>query len=83
MRSFSAVRRGNSECNSEWGGSCNLSDIELDGAVHEDSLRKDYDEKRTEYLEGQGIRVIRIENRLLFESRDDMLDYIASFFGKQ
>ena len=38
------------------------------------------DDERTQYLEAQGIKVIRIENRLLFESTNDVLDYIASFF---
>ncbi len=28
--------------------------IELDGAVHEDRLRMDYDEERTQYLEASG-----------------------------
>ena len=36
--------------------------IELDGAQHNTEEGKQYDEKRTEFLKGYGVRVIRIPN---------------------
>ena len=41
--------------------------IEIQGGVHDDVLRSDYDAKRREYLESQGIRVLCFENRALLE----------------
>ena len=50
--------------------------IELDGAVHDDPARRAYDAERTRHLEGEGIRVLRFENRLAFEQRDAVLEAI-------
>jgi very-short-patch-repair endonuclease len=36
--------------------------IELDGSEHYDPEAKIYDQKRTQFLEGYGIRVVRIPN---------------------
>ena len=59
--------------------------IELDGAVHNESLQADYDYdyERTLFLEALEIRVIRIESKVVFESSEEVLEYIASFFGEQ
>ena len=54
--------------------------IELDGSWHDDILRMDYDHERTRFLNARGIRVVRIENKLLFEAPDDVLDYVADHF---
>ena len=42
--------------------------VELDGTVHEGPLEIERDETRTTYLNELGIRVMRFENRAVFES---------------
>jgi very-short-patch-repair endonuclease len=54
---------------------CNLA-IELDGAMHSDPMRKEYDADRTAFLEREGVRVIRFENKCVFESMDGVLETI-------
>src|SRR5262245_19040920 len=41
--------------------------IEIQGGVHHDVLRRDYDTQRRAYLESQGITVLYIENREVLE----------------
>lgn len=57
--------------------------IELDGAVHNDVLRQEYDDERTLFVQEQGIRVVRFENREVFEALDIVLEAIAWHFGKE
>ena len=52
--------------------------VELDGAVHEGPLEIERDETRTAYLKELGIRVIRFENRSVFESLELVLNSIRS-----
>jgi very-short-patch-repair endonuclease len=52
--------------------------VELDGAVHEGPLEVEKDDKRTAYLNRLGIRVIRFENRLVFESLELVLNSIRA-----
>ena len=54
--------------------------IELDGAHHftEDGLK--YDEARTTYLNSVGIRVVRFENRLVFDDPEFVLREIKKYF---
>jgi very-short-patch-repair endonuclease len=47
--------------------------IELDGAHHFTEEGRRYDEKRTTYLEGLSIKVIRFENRRVFEDLEKVL----------
>ena len=47
--------------------------VEVDGQGHFDSTRSEYDVKRTRFLEQQGIRVLRFENRQVFESLEEVL----------
>ena len=54
--------------------------VELDGAEHFTEERKQYDEMRDAFIEKQGIRVIRIENKKVFDNTGQVLDYIQSFF---
>ena len=42
--------------------------IELDGAVHLDFAIQNYDLERTQKLEGFGFKLIRFENKLVFEN---------------
>ena len=41
--------------------------IEIDGSVHDDVIRRDYDEERHAYLESYDIRALYFENRALLE----------------
>ena len=54
---------------------CRLA-VELDGQGHFDSTRSEYDVKRMRFLEQEGIRVLRFENRQVFESLDEVLTVI-------
>ncbi|OZC03550.1 endonuclease domain-containing protein [Rubricoccus marinus] len=48
--------------------------VELDGAAHDSPEAQDYDDARTRWLgETHGIRVLRFENRTVFEQPDDVL----------
>ena len=52
--------------------------IEIQGGVHEDVLRTEYDAERHAYLESQGIQVIYFENRSLLEVPDYVEELIRS-----
>ncbi len=55
--------------------------IELDGAGHytEEGIKKD--EVRTQFLNDHGIRVIRFENKLVFEKTEWVLEEICRGFA--
>ena len=50
--------------------------IELDGDVHHNPARRNYDRKRTSFLNTQDISVLRFENRLLLEQPDLVIEAI-------
>ena len=52
--------------------------VELDGGRHEGPLEIERDEARTTYLKELGIRVMRFENRAVFESLELVLNSIRS-----
>ncbi len=54
--------------------------VELDGSVHDNPWRREYDEERTAFLEDQGIRVIRFRNGKVLDQRDSVLEAIAWHF---
>ena len=54
--------------------------IELDGAVHNDPGRQEYDAERETFLRRQGIRIVRFENREVFEDVEVVLEEIAFHF---
>ena len=54
--------------------------VELDGSRHFSSLGAMEDRERTAYLESKGIRVVRFENREVFEETEWMLDVIRANF---
>jgi very-short-patch-repair endonuclease len=54
---------------------CRLA-IELDGAVHFNSAVSEYDARRTTYLNSLNIRVLRFENKMVFENLDGILEVI-------
>ena len=51
--------------------------IEIQGGVHDDALRREYDAERRAYLESQGIRVY-FENRALLERSKYVMEVIRS-----
>jgi len=57
--------------------------VELDGAGHFTEDGRIYDEVRDKYLNGLGIRVIRIENKNVFKNISMVLEYIKDNFKKQ
>jgi very-short-patch-repair endonuclease len=54
--------------------------VELDGEPHNAPNRRDYDSEREAYLQAQGVRVVRFENRVVFENIDVVLEGIAWHF---
>ncbi|SFC98712.1 endonuclease domain-containing protein [Algibacter pectinivorans] len=54
--------------------------IELDGAYHFDFAQQNYDLERTNRLERLGFKLIRFENKLVFENLEFVLKEICSHF---
>jgi very-short-patch-repair endonuclease len=54
--------------------------VELDGAVHLDFAQQNYDYERTLVLEDLGFKIVRFENKLIFENLPEVLEKIASHF---
>jgi very-short-patch-repair endonuclease len=57
--------------------------IELDGEVHFNERAMEYDYERKLFLNSFDIKVIRFENRLVFEETEYVLNRIVSYFGWQ
>lgn len=55
--------------------------IELDGAVHDSPAAQQYDAARTDALAAAGLRVLRFENRRVFEDLEGVLAEIAAVCG--
>ena len=56
--------------------------VELDGAAHDHERAQLHDEVRTAFLADRGIKVIRFENREVFENGDGVLLAIANMFRR-
>ncbi|MBK0402683.1 endonuclease domain-containing protein [Adhaeribacter sp. BT258] len=56
--------------------------VELDGKHHFSDAGFEADLVRTEFLNGYGIRVLRFENKEVFENLDGVLQEIRNAFGK-
>src|SRR5690606_35090307 len=54
--------------------------IELDGEVHYNPEAQEYDRKRSIYLENQGFKVIRFENKMVFDYLPSVLKEIRDNF---
>jgi very-short-patch-repair endonuclease len=54
--------------------------VELDGAHHFTASGADYDEERTKFLNSQNIRVVRFENKMIFEQPETVLETIKDNF---
>ncbi len=57
--------------------------IELDGQGHFEAAQAEYDKERVLFLETFGIRVLRFENKWVWDNPDGLLDEVRSYFGKQ
>ncbi len=53
--------------------------IELDGGVHDEAMADIKDEVRTEYLNSQGITVLRYSNDVVFNHPNAILKSIQGF----
>jgi very-short-patch-repair endonuclease len=52
--------------------------VELEGEVHRDVMRSEYDAARHAFLASKGIRVLYFENRAVAESREFVLETIRA-----
>lgn len=57
--------------------------IELDGESHNNVIRAEYDLERTLFLNGYGIKVLRFENKVVFDNPEMVLEAIREEFGWQ
>ena len=55
--------------------------VELDGEGHYNALTQIHDTERRWFLQSQGIKVIRFENKFVFEEPAILLERIESHFG--
>ena len=56
--------------------------IELDGEVHNTAEAQEYDTQRTEYLERLGYKVLRFENKMVFDNLESVFTEIKAGFGR-
>ena len=56
--------------------------IELDGAVHLDFVKQNQDNERDSLLKDRGLKILRFENKLVFEDLEAVLDSIKNSFKK-
>ncbi len=54
--------------------------IELDGEVHNNPIAQEKDERRTTFLNGIGYKILRFENKMVFENLDSVLMEIKDSF---
>lgn len=57
--------------------------IELDGDTHSTLNQKEADKTRDLFLKSIGIKVLRFENKMVFENSNSMLNTIKKEFGWQ
>ena len=55
--------------------------IELDGEVHFNERAAEYDYERRLFLKYFGIRILRFENKYVFENPDAVMELIRESFG--
>jgi very-short-patch-repair endonuclease len=56
--------------------------LELDGAGHKTELGAERDARRDHFMKKFGIRVMRIENRLVFQNLEGVLEGIKAFLRR-
>ncbi len=52
--------------------------IELDGGTHDSSEAYDYDQKRTEFIQSQNIKIIRFQNKDVLNNLNGIIEEIKS-----
>ncbi len=57
--------------------------IEVDGDVHNTTEAQQHDKERTEFLEAQGITVIRFRNEEIEDDADSVVDRIKQFINNR
>jgi len=57
--------------------------IELDGQGHFEANQAEYDRERDLFLEAYGIKVLRFENKLVWDNPEGLLELVKGYFGKQ
>ena len=57
--------------------------VELDGQVHQNLAAEVRDQKRTEYLENMGFKVIRFENKIVLNHLEEVLLEIRDNFRSE
>lgn len=57
--------------------------IELDGQGHFEATQAEYDRERDLFLNHYGIRVLRFENKWVWDNPEGLLDTVRGYFGKQ
>jgi very-short-patch-repair endonuclease len=55
--------------------------VELDGKGHDESDQTEYDDERDSILSASGIKVLRFENRIVFDNSEWLLNEIKKNFG--
>jgi very-short-patch-repair endonuclease len=55
--------------------------IELDGAIHNETGQAIYDFERDKYLESLGNKVLRFENKLVFQNLEEVLEQVVAYFA--
>jgi len=55
--------------------------VELDGAVHDDPARHEYDDERQHFLAENGFTILRFDNEKVFEQPDMVCAAIAQHFS--
>ena len=56
--------------------------IELDGQVHFNPVTEENDDKRDKILKSYGIKVLRFENKMVFNQEEIVLNAIKEVFKK-
>jgi very-short-patch-repair endonuclease len=54
-------------------------DIESNGEIHENEDQKKYDSERDEFMEGFGLKILRINNEDLFNDQKKVLNLILKY----
>jgi very-short-patch-repair endonuclease len=57
--------------------------IELDGQGHFEATQAEYDRERDLFLKTFGIRVLRFENKWVWDNPEGLLEIVRGYFGKQ
>jgi len=57
--------------------------VEVDGSQHLEPAQSDYDRQRTAFLESQGLRVLRFDNRQVLQEQDGVMEEIYRAVAKE